>query len=902
MAIEISRLKAIVEADLRNYEVGLHKAEADAQRTARKIKSEFDGIKLPNVFSSSQQSVNGLRNFRTEVEKTRHSVRGIGNDIGELLEDPVEGLFQLGANFGKVGIAVAAATLAVGAAVYGFIKLTQHVITQARELDNLSRITGVTAENLQVLQLAAAESGVDLKGVADAISDLQSKAIDASSGNEKLRETFRRLGIDAKQAIDQPEQAFNALAKRIAEIPQATERAAAAQAIYGEAGRQLLPVFDKLAQDQGQFQRLLQESGAAMDKNLIAQAKAASREFEELKVRGQGALNDIARESLPAVTSLLREVNDLIKELRPSFKVAGEAASDFTNGLKNEMEDVLRLMAIISDGNEGLQRANRAIAKSRAAQANSIEEARYLLKEGTGGALVGGAFSAKEIEELLAFGPSHKFVPGNARTGGGFRPPPDIKSGANQELRAQLDLDRARAEARAEALRDAKQRELKILELGLADELRAYGRNYDDSITALNDYYARRISLQRDAINAEINLQKELLASLQKGEEEAKTKAEKTRIQAQQVRAKSRINILTSSLGDVDLTENAARNNAARGIRSDRDALAKDLASEIKKLQSELVNLTGTPLDRFNQDLDALTGRLQYLAIVLGNKNALQALKEFRQAATQNFNDSRLPIQYDTAVETLNTGRDRIQNLADRGIITEGSARRQILELEAKMRDTLRENLNLQIQIAKARGDELTAARLTRELDQVEQLGDFGREGQDRVKAFKENVAQMFDSSIEALVTGQAKFGDVWRSFVSNVVNDMFNKMQETLIKKLTGGQYSSIGAILGDFLGNLVGGLLGGPKVSGARAEGGSIFAGNTYLVGEKGPELVRFNNSGHVYSNADSKQMLSHRGMVIHINVPISAPSGAVPQATQRQIATAVAAEISNMMRRNG
>lgn len=45
-------------------------------------------------------------------------------------------------------------------------------------------------------------------------------------------------------------------------------------------------------------------------------------------------------------------------------------------------------------------------------------------------------------------------------------------------------------------------------------------------------------------------------------------------------------------------------------------------------------------------------------------------------------------------------------------------------------------------------------------------------------------------------------------------------------------------------------------------RASGGPVSAGRTYLVGEQGPELVRFSAPGHVFDAGKTKQMLGKRG----------------------------------------
>lgn len=52
------------------------------------------------------------------------------------------------------------------------------------------------------------------------------------------------------------------------------------------------------------------------------------------------------------------------------------------------------------------------------------------------------------------------------------------------------------------------------------------------------------------------------------------------------------------------------------------------------------------------------------------------------------------------------------------------------------------------------------------------------------------------------------------------------------------------------------------GTPVAGARAAGGAVVGGKTYLVGEQGPELVTMNRSGYVHNADDTQDMLSGGG----------------------------------------
>lgn len=82
---------------------------------------------------------------------------------------------------------------------------------------------------------------------------------------------------------------------------------------------------------------------------------------------------------------------------------------------------------------------------------------------------------------------------------------------------------------------------------------------------------------------------------------------------------------------------------------------------------------------------------------------------------------------------------------------------------------------------------------------------------------------------------------------------------------------------------------------LKGGRAAGGPVEAGGLYLVGENGPELVRFENAGMVYNNKDTRRMLgggeeadAYRPVNLRSSGTPAAPTGAAaPSITVEDIA---------------
>ncbi len=108
--------------------------------------------------------------------------------------------------------------LGAGAAVAGISSLVKSSIQAGREITNLASAANVSAEALQVLANAGADSGVKLDDVSRTLQRLRKSIADAASGNAGLADSFRVLGLNAR-TLQQlaPERQFEAIARGISQ-------------------------------------------------------------------------------------------------------------------------------------------------------------------------------------------------------------------------------------------------------------------------------------------------------------------------------------------------------------------------------------------------------------------------------------------------------------------------------------------------------------------------------------------------------------------------------------------------------------------------------------------------------------------------------------------------------------
>src|SRR5262245_17507916 len=175
-----------------------------------------------------------------------------GRAFVELFTDDsklVQGLRQGEAKLKAWGAAVSSAgskLFALGASVVTPLAVSAKMFADmGSELNDMSSRTGASVEALSTLGFAAKQSGTDMEGLETSLRKMQKNIEAAATGSQEAQHALARLGLTANDLKGmKPEDQFRVLGDVISQIANPTERAAAAMAIFGKSGTQLLPMFE----------------------------------------------------------------------------------------------------------------------------------------------------------------------------------------------------------------------------------------------------------------------------------------------------------------------------------------------------------------------------------------------------------------------------------------------------------------------------------------------------------------------------------------------------------------------------------------------------------------------------------------------------------------------------------
>lgn len=305
-----------VSADSRKLNAGIDEAK-------RSLKSL--GIAAGDATKSQSQSIDryikslGVAAVTTgktarELELYKLALRGATAEQLKAADSALkmtEGFARGEAIGARVRTGMIAMGAAATAAALGFGAMIAQSIEAADNINDLSKKTGVSVEDLSGLALAAKQSGSDLDGVAASVAKL-------SQNIGKDPERFRKLGISAKE----PMEAFKQLADIFAAIDDPQTQAALGSEALGKSWQSAAPLLSEGGKAIGE----MVEKGkklSGVTQQLASDADTFNDQLAEMKAAAAGIGMKMAGEMLPAFT-------DITKAIMFAYEESGKLAALWT--------------------------------------------------------------------------------------------------------------------------------------------------------------------------------------------------------------------------------------------------------------------------------------------------------------------------------------------------------------------------------------------------------------------------------------------------------------------------------------------------------------------------------------------------------------------------------------------
>jgi hypothetical protein len=211
----------------------------------------------------------------------------------------------------KVAVGGFAAAIAGSAIVGGLTAIVKKSMDLGGDLDDLQIKTGVAAPALFAIGNAATVAGVDMEALGKSLGKLNLNLVKAAEGNEDLARKFQALGVNVKDAngeVVPADKALKQIADRFADMPDGAQKSAAAVALFGKAGADLIPLLNEGAAGLEQFKSKLTPQEF---EEFTKRSDLFGESLTELGLRTKAFELELTAALLPALQSILEVFGDL---------------------------------------------------------------------------------------------------------------------------------------------------------------------------------------------------------------------------------------------------------------------------------------------------------------------------------------------------------------------------------------------------------------------------------------------------------------------------------------------------------------------------------------------------------------------------------------------------------------
>lgn len=238
--------------------------------------------------------------FRKEMDLIKKEVEKSVSPIQKQFKDIGKSVGNAGKDLTKF------VTGPIAAAGGGLMLLASKTAAAGDAIQKMAQRTGFSTEALSEYKHAAELSGTSLEAIETSVKRMQRTLLDAEQGLKTATDSLDALGLSVQdlQGLS-PEQQFDILSTAIANVEDASRRAALAQEIFGRSGTELLPMLAAGADGIALMRQEARDLGLVFDQEAADAAARFNDDMDRLKKAFSGVFMEVGKNLLPVLTEQL---------------------------------------------------------------------------------------------------------------------------------------------------------------------------------------------------------------------------------------------------------------------------------------------------------------------------------------------------------------------------------------------------------------------------------------------------------------------------------------------------------------------------------------------------------------------------------------------------------------------
>lgn len=200
---------------------------------------------------------------------------------------------EVGSKIESVGQKMAGLSIVAGATATAIGALAVKSGQTADDLNTLSKVYGISTQDLQLYSASADLVDVSVSAIAKSQVRLKKNMLSARDGAGQASEAFEALGISVTNAdgsLRNQDEVFQELLKKLGSMSNETERDAYAMAILGKSASELNPLIEDMGETYAMVSEMFKDSGIdIVDQKTLDKANQFNDSLDKIKTSFQQA-------------------------------------------------------------------------------------------------------------------------------------------------------------------------------------------------------------------------------------------------------------------------------------------------------------------------------------------------------------------------------------------------------------------------------------------------------------------------------------------------------------------------------------------------------------------------------------------------------------------------------------
>lgn len=254
--------------------------------------------------------------MNTLTGKVEEIANSLGIQIPAGAQKALDGMKGMSNGSALALSATAAAVTALIKSIKQLHQMTLEAASQADDLITRSMQSGVNTDTLQQWEYASNLIDVSTETMTDSLTKLTRNMASARDGNAETMQAFADLGVsvtDSSGQLRDAEDVFYDVIEALGQIPNETERDAAAMAVLGKNAQELNPLIIQGADALKGFAAEAEATGYVLDESQIAKLGEVDDSYQRMQLTIEATKKQMAADFAPASKAAMDTFSAAIK-------------------------------------------------------------------------------------------------------------------------------------------------------------------------------------------------------------------------------------------------------------------------------------------------------------------------------------------------------------------------------------------------------------------------------------------------------------------------------------------------------------------------------------------------------------------------------------------------------------